>query len=45
MNMSDRGIFWAMSPSRQNTTRVEGTNVFFEFLKDGVPVDALDFLE
>ena len=24
---------------------VEGTNVFFEFLKDGVPVDALDFLE
>jgi len=24
---------------------LEGTNVFFEFLKDGVPVDALDFLE
>ncbi len=24
---------------------VEGTNVFFEFLKDGVPVNALDFLE
>ena len=24
---------------------MEGTNVFFEFLKDGVPVDALDFLE
>ena len=24
---------------------VEGTNVFFEFLKDGIPVDALDFLE
>ena len=24
---------------------VEGTNVFFEFLKDGVPVDAPDFLE
>ena len=24
---------------------VEGTNVFFEFLKDGVPVDSLDFLE
>ena len=24
---------------------VEGTNVFFEFLKDGVLVDALDFLE
>ena len=23
---------------------VEGTNVFFRFLKDGVPVDALDFL-
>lgn len=24
---------------------LEGTNVFFEFLKDGVPMDALDFLE
>ena len=40
-----QGIFLGYVAEPTKYYAVEGTNVFFEFLKDGVPVDALDFLE